>query len=223
MRRFEEIQEIAAGRQGGKTALEALLPQALTPEVLGRTHDNRWLSVMTKCLFQAGFNWSVIEARWTGFEAAFDGFDPRKIALSSEEDIDRLLADRRIVRNGAKIAAVIRNARLLVDLADKHGSAAAFFAAWPSEDYVGLLRFVEKQGARMGGLTGQRAFRGDGPGWLPPVGRCHPAPSGRRRRVAPSEITARYGSRAVRVQHLGRPVEHEPDGDQPNLGAQHGA
>jgi hypothetical protein len=54
---------------------------------------------------------------------------------------------------------VIGNARLLVDLADKHNSAAAFFAAWPSEDYVGLLRFVEKQGARMGGLIGQRAFR----------------------------------------------------------------
>jgi 3-methyladenine DNA glycosylase Tag len=159
MRSFEEIQEIAAGRQGGQAALEALLPQPLTPEALGRTHDDRWLSAMTKCLFQAGFNWSAIEARWTGFEAAFDGFDPRKIAVRSEEDIDRLLSDRRIVRNGAKIAAVIGNARLLVDLADKQGSAAAFLAAWPSEDYVGLLRFVEKQGARMGGLTGQRAFR----------------------------------------------------------------
>lgn len=62
------------------------------------------------------------------------------------------------MRNGAKIAAVISNARLLVDLADKHGSAA-FFAARPSEDYVGLLRFVEKQGARLGGLIGQPAFR----------------------------------------------------------------
>lgn len=59
MRSFEEIQEIAAGRQGGQAALEALLPQPLTPEALGRT--DRWLSAMTKCLFQAGFNWSAIE------------------------------------------------------------------------------------------------------------------------------------------------------------------
>ncbi|CAH2400928.1 DNA-3-methyladenine glycosylase I [Mesorhizobium escarrei] len=98
MRSFEEIQEIAAGRQSGQAALEALLPQALTPEALGRTHDDHWLSAMTKCLFQAGFNWSAIEARWTGVEAAFDGFDPRKISLWSEEDIDRLLSGRRIVR-----------------------------------------------------------------------------------------------------------------------------
>lgn len=162
MRDFAEIYAIAVERKGGAAALEVLLTKPLSTEELTATSDDRWLSNMAKCLFQAGFNWKVIEAKWDGFEDAFAGFDPSRVSSFHEQDLDYLLHDERIVRNGAKISAVIENARFVKDIAQAHGSAGAFFAAWPNEDYVGLLAFLSKRGARLGGITGQRVLRNMG-------------------------------------------------------------
>ena len=57
MRDFDDIYAIAADRKGGGDALEALLSHPLSPSELAATADDRWLSAMAKCLFQAGFNW----------------------------------------------------------------------------------------------------------------------------------------------------------------------
>lgn len=159
MRDFDELYAIAADRKGGADALEALLSKPLSPDVLAATCDDRWLSAMAKCLFQAGFNWKVIEAKWHGTEEAFDNFDTRRVASYHDDDIDRLLADKRIVRNGAKVMAVVDNARFVRSLASDHRSAGAFFANWPNGTFVDLLTVLSKQGARLGGVTGQRMLR----------------------------------------------------------------
>ncbi len=159
MRDFVEIFGIAAARKGGEAALEDMLVRPLSKDQLAETKDDRWLSTMAKCLFQAGFNWKVIDAKWEGFEAAFDGFEPKRVAYYDNGTLDRLLLDKRIVRNGAKIKAVIENAAFLVDLATEHGSAARFFADWPDEDYIGLLDLLGKRGSRLGGVAGQRVLR----------------------------------------------------------------
>jgi 3-methyladenine DNA glycosylase Tag len=162
MRDFDEIYRIAAERQGGEAALEAKLFPPLPAQELVALGDDRWLSAMAKCLFQAGFNWKVIEAKWPGFEEAFAGFEPRRVAFFHDEDMERLLADKRIVRNGGKIAAVIENARFICALAQEHGSAARFFADWPPEGQIGLMEVLSKRGSRLGGVTGQRLLRSMG-------------------------------------------------------------
>ncbi len=115
--------------------------------------------MMAKCLFQAGFHWKVIEAKWPGFETAFEGFDPSRVSFYGDEEVDRLLSNTGIVRNGAKIMAVIENARFLTDLAAEHGSAANVFADWPEDDFIGLMDMLAKRGSRLGGATGQRVMR----------------------------------------------------------------
>jgi 3-methyladenine DNA glycosylase Tag len=159
MRSFEEIYAIAAKRKGGGKALEALLDRPLPRDAVAAIADDRWLSSMARSLFEAGFNWKVIDAKWEGFESAFGGFDPRRVAYFHDEEFDRLLADDRIVRNGAKVTAVIDNARFICGLASEHGSAGRFFADWPDTDFVGLLEVLTKRGARLGGVTGQRMLR----------------------------------------------------------------
>jgi DNA-3-methyladenine glycosylase I len=67
---------------------------------------------------QAGLSWITILRRREGYRAAFDGFDARRIATYTDADRDRLLADARIVRNRAKVAAFIGNARAWLDVAD---------------------------------------------------------------------------------------------------------
>jgi len=161
MRAFKDIYAEAAARKGGAEALEALLAASpsLTPAELAAIPDHRWLSQMSRCVFQAGFNWSVIDKKWPGFEAAFHTFDPRLNAAMSDEDFDAHLKDAGIVRNAQKILSVRDNARFLVDLAADHGSAAAFFAQWPDDDFVGLLQVMKMRASRLSGETAARFFR----------------------------------------------------------------
>lgn len=162
MQDFDAIYRIAADRHGGPEMLEARLTRPVPAAELARVPADRWLAAMAKCLFQAGFNWSVIEKKWPGFEAAFDGFDVARVAFYHDGDMDRLLADKGIVRNAAKISAVIANARFLQELAQEHGSAGAAFATWPNADYVDLLQLIAKRGSRLGAVTGQRMLRSMG-------------------------------------------------------------
>jgi len=159
MRTFDEIYEIAAKRKGGASELEKGLSKPLTAKKLAAIPDDRWLSCMAKCVFQAGFNWKVVEAKWPGTEEAFNGFDLGRCASMHDEDIERLLSDTRIIRHGTKIRSVQQNALFLLDLAQEYGGAGKAFGGWPSEDYVGLLALLKKRGARLGGNTGQYFLR----------------------------------------------------------------
>lgn len=159
MEAFDDIFARAAARKGGETALRALLPKAATATALKRRGDDRYLAEMTKCVFRSGFVWQIIERKWPGFEAAFDGFDVRACALLGDEDEERLQADERIVRNAAKIRSVRRNAAFVLDVRTEHGSFGAYLAAWPVTDIVGLWDELKRRGDRLGGQTGRFFLR----------------------------------------------------------------
>jgi len=121
--------------------------------------DDRWLSLATKCIFQAGFNWKVIEAKWDGFETAFDRFDLGRWIFSSDDDIAQLLSDTRIVRNGQKISTVPENAKFFAEISDAHGGFGTWIANSPRTERHLLLEEMSKRGSRMGAMTGQYFLR----------------------------------------------------------------
>jgi len=162
MKSFVALYGQAAKRKGGAKALEALLPTPLSKAKLAKIPDDRWLSMMSKCVFQAGFNWQVVENKWPDIEEAFAGFHPQRWKYLSDDDLDCLLRDKRIIRHAAKILAVRDNATFLCDLAEEHGSAARFFADWPSESYANLLLLLKKRAARLGGNSAQYFLRSMG-------------------------------------------------------------
>ncbi|MCV0403861.1 MAG: DNA-3-methyladenine glycosylase I [Chloroflexi bacterium] len=75
--------------------------------------------------FQSGLSWLTILRKRENFRAAFAGFDPAAIADFGDGDVERLMADAGIVRNRAKIAATINNARRYAELVAETGSLAA--------------------------------------------------------------------------------------------------
>ena len=99
-----------------------------------RYHDEEWGRPVTEetgvferiCLegFQAGLAWITILRKREAFRAAFDGFDPARVARYGDRDVARLLADPGIVRHRGKIEATIGNARALVALHAQGGSLA---------------------------------------------------------------------------------------------------
>jgi 3-methyladenine DNA glycosylase Tag len=162
VRSFIDIESLAIDHHGGREAVEAKLGRPLSACELTAIPDDRWLAGMAKAVFSAGFVWKVIEAKWDGFEAAFDGFDPGKVALYSDDDIARLVSDERIVRNGQKITATVKNAQFIQEIAAEQGGFGAFLAGWPPSDQIGLLEVFSKRGSRLGGSTGQYFLRFSG-------------------------------------------------------------
>jgi 3-methyladenine DNA glycosylase Tag len=156
---FRTIRARAEKRKGGAKALARLLPSKPDPKALAKLADDRVLAEMTRRVFSAGFAWSVIEAKWPGFEEAFLGFAPGRLSLEPDEFWDLLLKDGRIVRNGAKIMSVRANAAFVRDVAQEHGSFGRLLAKWPSSDEIRLLEFLAKRGSRLGGRTGQMLLR----------------------------------------------------------------
>ncbi len=162
MRSFQELYDWAARRKGGAATLESMFDSVKTADELAAIGDDRWLAEMTRRVFQAGFNWSVIDKKWDGFEAAFEGFQPARWSMMSEEDLDRLLRDEGIVRHAAKIRSVRDNACFVQDLATEHGLAGQFFGTHPPQKYVDLLDILKKRGSRLGGTTAQYFLRSMG-------------------------------------------------------------
>ena len=75
---------------------------------------------------QAGLSWQTVLRKREGYRKAFDNFDPQKIALYGDPEIDRLLQDAEIVRNRQKIHSAIGNAQCYLEVVSEEGSFADF-------------------------------------------------------------------------------------------------
>lgn len=83
--------------------------------------------------FQAGLSWSTILAKREAFREVYHNFDVDKVAQMTEEDIDRLMEDKRILRNRLKLTAAIKNAKATVELRDEGGLSDFIWAFKPTQ------------------------------------------------------------------------------------------
>lgn len=92
-------------------------------------HDGRALwECLTLEAFQAGLSWITILRRREGFRAAFAGFDPQVVARWGPPEVDRLLADARIIRHRGKIEATIAGAQAYLRIEAGGGFAPFLWA-----------------------------------------------------------------------------------------------
>ena len=159
---YKNLYQLAAKNCGGVEHLEASLPRPLSVKQLAALGDDRYLSMMTRCVFRAGFVWRVINNKWPGFEEAFSHFNPLAIAHYSDDKLEELAKDTRIVRNFTKIVSVRHNAMYVLDKQHSHGSFGQFIADWPEDDIVGLWLELKKNGSRLGGNSGPGMLRNMG-------------------------------------------------------------
>ena len=156
---FKTILAAAQKRAGGRAALEERLPQPKDAAALRAVGDDRYLSWMSLRIFRAGLKHSMVDAKWPAFEEAFLGFEPRRVSAMSDESMDALLADTRLIRHGGKMMAVRENAGAMVELAKEFGSMGGYVADWPGEDVVGLWHDLAKRFKQLGGNSGPMFLR----------------------------------------------------------------
>src|ERR1700704_4675244 len=147
---FAPILEAARPGHGAK-AVGARLPQPKTPAELAATADDRYLSQMSLRIFRAGLKHSVVDAKWPVFEEVFHGFDLRRVRAMSDEALEGLLGNARLIRHWGKLKSVRDNAAAMLEIAAEHKSVGAWLAGWPGEDIVGLWEVLAKRFRDMGG------------------------------------------------------------------------
>jgi 3-methyladenine DNA glycosylase Tag len=149
----------AALRRHGAAALEARLPQPKSPDQLRAAPDDRYLSQMQLRIFRAGLKHSLVDAKWPAFEEVFHHFDLRRVRAMSDEAMENLLSDSRLIRHWGKLKSVRDNAAGLLDVVGEHGSFGAWLAEWPADDIVGLWETLAKRFSQMGGNSGPSFLR----------------------------------------------------------------
>jgi len=115
-------------------------------------HDNEWGRQVhdDRKLFemlilegaQAGLSWITVLKKRENYRKAFDNFDPNKVALYNEEKIQSLMENEGIIRNHLKINSAVINAKLFLEVAEKHGSFDKFI--WSYVNYKPITNHVKQ-------------------------------------------------------------------------------
>jgi DNA-3-methyladenine glycosylase I len=105
-------------------------------ELLRAYHDDEWgvpshddvhlFEMLTLEGAQAGLSWQTILHKREGYQRAFAGFDPKKVARFDAKKVQRLLADPSIVRNRLKVASTVNNAARIIEVERELGSLAEY-------------------------------------------------------------------------------------------------
>ena len=99
--------------------------------------DNKLFEMLILEGAQAGLSWETVLSKRKTYREAFDGFDPKKVALYNEDKIEELMANPGIIRNRLKINAAVINARLFLDVVEKFGSFDQFI--WAYVDHTPIV------------------------------------------------------------------------------------
>lgn len=114
-------------------------------------NDDAYFEIMARVIFMAGLNWNVINQKWLDFRKAFKDFSIDEVAKFDQVDIERLVSDPTIVRNRAKIVAVIENAKKFIEIRRKYGTFKAYFDTLDkSNNYVQVTKDLVTEFKRLG-------------------------------------------------------------------------
>ncbi len=159
MQTFETIYEGALDRKGGVEALETLLPIPRTQKELKKLLDEFCLSNMCRRIFQAGLNRKIIDNKWPAFEEVFHQFDINAVRMMSDDALQNLMDDKRIVRHWGKIQSVRHNAQTIYELNEEQGGFVNYLAEWPSDNIVEFWDVLKKRFKQLGGASGPYFLR----------------------------------------------------------------
>jgi DNA-3-methyladenine glycosylase I len=133
------------------------MPKDQSPPRVKPKDDSGYFEEMTKTVFRSGFSWKVIENKWPNFQKSFAQFSVDKVAAFDERDVDRLLADTSIVRNGRKIESTIHNARALKAIQKDFGSFEKYLRSLDGVGYPAVAKDLKNRFKHLG-RTGTFTF-----------------------------------------------------------------
>ena len=125
---------------------------------LKKYHDEEWgvpvfddkkmfEHLSLECL-QCGLSWGLMLKKREVFRACFSGFDFEKVAAYGEEDVERILQTKDMLRSRGKIEAIVNNAKRFLEIREEFGSFCNYMRSFSGENPI-LYEGHEKEGARI--------------------------------------------------------------------------
>src|SRR3989338_11266867 len=121
-------------------------------ELMQEYHDKEWgvplynddkiFEFLTLESFQAGLSWRLVLTKRVNFEKAFANFDPVRVAKFSKKDLNRLLKNKGIIRNVAKIKAALNNANRFLEVKKEFGTFSKYM--WQFVDNKQIVNKIRK-------------------------------------------------------------------------------
>src|SRR3989344_3332629 len=121
-------------------------------ELMQEYHDKEWgvplydddkiFEFLTLESFQAGLSWRIVLTKRVNFEKAFANFDPVRVAKFSKKDLNRLLKNKGIIRNVAKIKAALNNANRFLEVKKEFGTFSKYM--WQFVDNKQIVNKIRK-------------------------------------------------------------------------------
>jgi DNA-3-methyladenine glycosylase I len=116
-------------------------------EIYAKYHDEEWgIAVHDDIILfeflilegaQAGLNWFTILKKREGYREVFKGFDPVKVADMTDEELELLRDEPKIIRNKLKIYSARNNAKVFLEIQKEFGSFDTFL--WSFVDYKQIV------------------------------------------------------------------------------------
>lgn len=122
--------------------------------ILQKYHDEEWgnplhddkkhFEYLLMEAMQCGLNWTMMLKKREIFRECFDGFDYRRIAEYTEEDIERIMNMEGMIKSRRKISAIINNAKCFLKVIEEFGSFDDYI--WSFSDYHTFVYIKHQQG-----------------------------------------------------------------------------
>jgi len=155
---FEPIHARALERWG-ETALRERLPEVKDAAALAAVPDDRYLSLLCLRVFRAGLKHSLVDQKWPAFEELFHGFAPGPVAAMTEEDLEPLMAEPRLIRHWGKLKSVPVNAAALSAISAESHGFGQWLSSFSTERILDLWDALAKRFTQLGGDSGPRFLR----------------------------------------------------------------
>jgi DNA-3-methyladenine glycosylase I len=127
-------------------------------------HDDRELfEIMSLKAAATGLNRRMIENKKENYRKAFDNFEPEKVAQYDYTDFDRLMNDKGIIRNRAKISAFINNSQALLKIQEEYGTFDKYIWSFVNNKPLDYNEKNKKIPEKMSKELKKRGFQFTGP------------------------------------------------------------
>ena len=133
------------------------MPQGHSPPQEKPKNDGGYFEATTTAVFLSGFRWESVSNIGPNFQKAFRNFSVDEVSAFDGRDVERLLEDSGIVRNGRKIEATIHNARALKATQTEFGSFVKFLRTLDDLEYKDRAKAISSR-FRYCGRTGTSPF-----------------------------------------------------------------
>ena len=121
------------------------MAQKIIPPQEKPKNEKGYFEILSKAVFNAGFSYQVVNAKWEGIKEVFNEFEPEIISNWTIDEVFDALESPKIIRNAKKVKAIVSNAKVFLELIEKHHSFENYLKSFRNKSYEEKQQIIANQ------------------------------------------------------------------------------